>query len=259
VLVAQAGRVVCRARRGLGSLEQAAPVQRDTIYRIYSMTKPVMAVAALALAEAGKLALDDPVSRYIPSFASLTVNQLGTGDRIVTKPARTAMTVRHLLTHSSGLTYCEGNPGAVARLYERERTDFGPGDGPLAEVVDRVARIPLLFDPGSSWAYGVSSDVLGRVVEVAGGARLDRFVHETILAPLAMAGTAWRAARMGRVREHRFLGRRGARDHRHLHDAARPVRPLPHRHASREACFRSKQDSAVCAPRQVGAPADPPT
>ena len=120
------------------------------------------------------------------------MNRFGTADRIVAEPAGTRMLVRHLLTHSSGLTYGEGNPGAIASLYERERTDFGPNDGPLAEVVDRLARIPLLFDPGTAWAYGVSSDVLGRVVEVASGASLDRFVDESVLAPLGMSDTGFR-------------------------------------------------------------------
>jgi CubicO group peptidase (beta-lactamase class C family) len=192
LLVAQAGRVLFREYRGLRSVERGAPVERDTIFRIYSMTKPVTAVAALALVEAGALRHDDPVSRYIPSFAALTVNRLGAGERIEAEPAHTPMTVLHLLTHTSGLTYGEGNPGAVARLYERERTDFGPGDGPLAEVVDRLARIPLLFEPGSAWAYGVSSDVLGRVVEIVSGLPLDRFVGETILAPLGMKDTGFR-------------------------------------------------------------------
>ncbi len=102
------------------------------------------------------------------------------------------MTVQHLLTHTSGLTYGEGNPGAVSRLYERHRTDFGPQDGPLAEVVERLAGIPLLHQPGTAWGYGVSTDVLGRVIEVASGLPLDRFLDERVLGPLGMTDTSFR-------------------------------------------------------------------
>jgi len=119
------------------------------------------------------------------------VNRRGTGDELDPVPAETPMTVRHLLTHTSGLTYGEGNPGAVARLYEECRTDFGPDDGPLSEVVERLAAIPLLFEPGTAWGYGVSLDVVGRVVEVASGLPLDRFVEERIVGPLGLVDTGF--------------------------------------------------------------------
>jgi CubicO group peptidase (beta-lactamase class C family) len=103
------------------------------------------------------------------------------------------MTIFHLLTHTSGLTYGFGNTGAVARLYEERSTDFAPTDGPLAEVVERLAELPLVHHPGEGWNYGVSTDVLGRVVEVASGLPLDRYFAERILGPLGMTETGFSA------------------------------------------------------------------
>lgn len=191
-LVAKGGDIALLDAYGHRDLEQGEPVEHDTIFRIYSMSKPVTAVAALILVEEGRLALDDPVARFIPSFEHLAVNRLAMSGRIEVEPARRPMTVRHLLTHTSGLTYGEGNRGAVARLYEKLRTDFGPADGPLAEIVDRLASIPLLFHPGDAWGYGVSSDVLGRVIEVAADCPLDVFMSRRIFEPLGMADTTFR-------------------------------------------------------------------
>jgi len=191
-LVARGGRVAFLEGCGLRDVEAARPIEEDTIFRIYSMTKPVTAVAAMILVQEGALGLDDPVSRYISSFEHLTVNRFGAGDEIVADPATRPMTVRHLLTHTSGLTYGEGNPGAVSRLYEEHWTDFGPDDGPLSEIVERLATIPLLFDPGEAWNYGVSTDVLGRVIEVASGRPLDAFMRDRVLGPLGMDDTSFR-------------------------------------------------------------------
>ncbi len=171
----------------------AEPIAGDTVLRIYSMTKPVTAVAALQLIERGALSLEDPVSRYIPSFAGLTVNRGRSGDRLEPVDAAAPMTVWHLLTHTAGLTY-GGEPGAVSRLYQEHRCDFNPGEGPLAEVVERLATIPLLFDPGTAWNYGVASDVLGRVVEVAAGTPLDEVMREGVFEPLGMRDTTFRPA-----------------------------------------------------------------
>lgn len=170
----------------------APPIGDDTVVRIHSMTKPISAVAALQLIEHGQLRLHDPVSRYIPSFAGLRVNRGRSGETLDPVPATTPMTVWHLLTHTAGFTYGEGNAGAVSRLYEEHRCDFGPGDGPLAEVVARLARLPLLFEPGTAWNYGVASDVLGRVIEVAAGRPLDEVIRREILEPLGMGDTTFR-------------------------------------------------------------------
>jgi CubicO group peptidase (beta-lactamase class C family) len=191
-LLAHGGEVEWTVRAGHRDAQRTEPYEPDTIVRIYSMTKPVISVAALALIEDGRLGLDDPVARYIPSFGRLHVDRAGgLGDRIDAVPARTSMTVRHLLTHTSGLTYGGGNPGAIARSYEAHRTDFGCADGLLAEICDRLADIPLLFEPGSAWHYGVSSDVLGRVIEVAADLTLDRFIRDRITGPLGMVDTGF--------------------------------------------------------------------
>jgi len=190
-LIARHGQVELFETYGARDLEQMAPLQHDTLFRIYSMTKPVTSVAAMILVERGELGLDDPVQTLIPSFSVLTVNRDGAGDTLEPEPLRVPITVRHLLTHTSGLTYGEGNPGAVSRAYVERRTDFGASDGPLAEVVDRLATIPLLFQPGTSWAYGVSTDVLGRVVEVVSGQPLDAFMHAHIFEPLGMLDTSF--------------------------------------------------------------------
>ncbi len=197
-LIARHGEIELFESYGARDLERMAPVQLDTLFRVYSMTKPVTSAAAMILVERGELGLDDPVQTLIPSFAGLTVNRHGAGDTIEPEPLRAPITVRHLLTHTSGLTYGEGNPGAVSRAYVERRTDFGASDGPLAEVVDRLATIPLLFQPGTSWAYGVSTDVLGRVVEVVSAQPLDAFMHAHVFEPL---GDDWtRRSRWGQAR-----------------------------------------------------------
>jgi CubicO group peptidase (beta-lactamase class C family) len=193
VLLARDGEILFADACGLRDVEAGHPVERDTVFRIYSMTKPITSVAALQLVEAGALGLDDAVSDFIPSFGRLRVNRHGPGERIETEPARRPMTIFHLLTHTSGLTYGFGNTGAVARLYEERSTDFAPTDGPLAEVVERLAELPLVHHPGEGWNYGVSTDVLGRVVEVASGLPLDRYFAERILGPLGMTETGFSA------------------------------------------------------------------
>jgi CubicO group peptidase (beta-lactamase class C family) len=164
----------------------ADTITDDTVLHIYSMTKPLAAAAALQLVERGQLALDDPLARYIPAFAHVTVNRGRSGDVLDPVPATTPIRIRDLLTHTAGFTYGEGNPGAVSKLYVEQRCDFLPGDGPLSEVVERLAGIPLLFEPGSAWNYGVASDVLGRVIEVAAGRPLDQVIRDGILEPLGM-------------------------------------------------------------------------
>ncbi|MFZ0323206.1 MAG: serine hydrolase domain-containing protein [Actinomycetes bacterium] len=190
-LVARAGRVELLDVCGMRDVQRGLAIEPDTLFRIHSMTKPVTSVAALLLVERGALHLDDPVAEFVPSFSGLAVNRKGVADAIDPESLRRPMTVRHLLTHTSGLTYGEGNPGAVSRLYREQRTDFDVTDGVLEQVVERLATIPLLFQPGESWNYGVSTDVLGRVVEVASGQTLDVFMREQIFGPLGMTDTSF--------------------------------------------------------------------
>ena len=191
-VVATRDGVVYRTAVGLRDAEAGVPMSADTLFRLASMTKPVTSTAVLQLAEAGTLSLDDPVSKYIRGFENPTVLE-PTGDGgFTTRPAARVPTVRDLLTHTSGVTYgFAGGP-----LGERYRAmDISDGlDGADVELGMNAARIaaqPLLFDPGTRWEYGLSTDLLGRVVEVASGSRFDRYLDRRVFTPLAMHDTSF--------------------------------------------------------------------
>jgi len=190
-LVARKGQIVFCESCGFGDIASKKPLKSDSILRFYSMTKPITSVAVMMLYEQGKFQLDDPVNKYIPKFENLQVYLSGSGRKMQTRSARTPMTIQHLLTHTSGLTYGSFNTGEVARLYRQNRTDFNTHDGSLKQVVERLLKIPLEFDPGSRWNYGVSTDVLGRLVEIWSGLSLDRFLHQNIFEPLNMKDTGF--------------------------------------------------------------------
>ena len=190
-LVARHGKVVFRECLGYGDLELKKPLAHNSILRFYSMTKPVTAVAVMMLYEQGLFQLDDRLSDFIPAFGKMQVYQSGSDDSMVTTPATTPMTIHHLLTHTAGLTYGVENEGGVPGLYAKNSTDFHPGDGPLESVVERLAEIPLEFEPGTRWEYSVSFDVLGRLVEVVSGQPLDLFLEENIFNPLGMGDTGF--------------------------------------------------------------------
>jgi CubicO group peptidase (beta-lactamase class C family) len=191
IFVARNGKVAYCKTFGLRDVEANQPMQTDTILRFYSMTKPITAVAVLMLYEEGCFQLDDPVTEFIPGFKDLRVYVSGEGDDMATEPLCQPMTLHHLLTHTSGLTYGLGEEGPIPELYQRHHTDFDDHDGPLEAVVERLAQIPLQFQPGTRWNYGVSFDVLGRVVEVVSGQPLDRFFQERIFKPLDMVDTGF--------------------------------------------------------------------
>jgi CubicO group peptidase (beta-lactamase class C family) len=177
---------------GYRDLEAGLPVEAGTLFRIYSMTKPVTAVAALLLCERGDLELSDPVARFIPSFASLRVYAGGPDQRPVTEPAIRLVTVRHLLTHTAGLTYGFHRAHPVDALYRQAGHDIeAPPGCSLAEACDTWAGLPLLFQPGSEWNYSVGTDVLGRVVEVVAGQSLGEFCAGQIFTPLGMPDTTF--------------------------------------------------------------------
>ncbi|RNL82436.1 serine hydrolase domain-containing protein [Halostreptopolyspora alba] len=191
-LVSRHGEIAHLATYGWRDVASGVPVESDTLFRIYSMSKPVTSVAAMILYEEGALELTNPVSRFVPSFADMRVYQNGMASNPITRPATEQVRIWHLLTHTSGLTYGFHRVHVVDQMYRRAGFDRGlPPDLDLAEVVDRFAELPLLFDPGAQWNYSVASDVLGRVVEVASGQPLDRFVRERILDPLRMADTGF--------------------------------------------------------------------
>jgi CubicO group peptidase (beta-lactamase class C family) len=191
ILVARHGKAAYCRSFGLSDLEANKPMTIDTILRFYSMTKPITTVALMMLYEQGHFQLDDPVAAFIPSFKDLRVYVSDEKNDMVTEPLHLPMTLHHLLTHTSGLTYGFGNQGPIAELYRAHHTDFGDHDGPLEEVVERLAQIPLEFQPWRRWNYGISFDVLGRVVEVVSGKPLDTFFKERIFEPLDMVDTGF--------------------------------------------------------------------
>lgn len=186
-MMARHGKVIHLKAVGMADREEKKPMTTDAVFRIASMSKPITSVAVMMLWEQGKIGLDDPVSKYIPEFKNPTV--LVTVKPLKTRPAKREITIRHLLTHTSGLAY---NSNKTLRpIYDNNRISFGLGttDMTLAQFVERLAVLPLLFDPGEGWEYGHSTDVLGRVVEVVSGVTLDRFIRNEVCSPLGMNDT----------------------------------------------------------------------
>ncbi|MEU4222043.1 serine hydrolase domain-containing protein [Actinoplanes sp. NPDC026623] len=174
--------------------EAGLPVAGDTLWRIFSMTKPIASVAAMTLWEEGAFELTDPVSRWIPSFADARVYAGGPVDDPVTTPAVEPVRVWHLLAHTSGLTAGFLHTTVADALYRRAGYDLGHPEGAtLASMCDDLARLPLLFQPGTGWGYGASTDVLGRLVEIWSGSRLDAAIAERVTGPLGMRDTVWHA------------------------------------------------------------------
>lgn len=190
--VARRGQVVHASTHGMADVAAGKEMAADTIFRIYSMTKPLTSVAAMILWEDGKLQLTDPVSKFIPSFESLKVFKRGSSTAPLFEGLTEPMRVWHLLTHTSGLTYGFLMSHVVDEMYRKAGFEWGmPAGKSLAEVCDLLAELPLLFQPGSEWNYGVSTDVLGRVVEVASGMALDEFIDSRICRPLGMVDTSF--------------------------------------------------------------------
>ena len=192
VALSRGGQLVYVGIGGFRHVEQALPVEPDTIWRIYSMTKPVTSVAAMVLWEEGAFELSDPVSAFIPSFADVRVYAGGSDLKPLTVPAQEPIRISHLLTHTSGLTYGfhRVHPSDALLRAAGYEWSFPPGVT-LARAVDAWASVPLLFEPGAEWNYSLATDVLGRVVEVLSGMPLDRFFAERILEPLGMTDTSF--------------------------------------------------------------------
>jgi CubicO group peptidase (beta-lactamase class C family) len=182
VIVAHDGKIGFFHAYGQMDVEAKQPTRLDTIFRIYSMSKAITTAAALNMVDAGKIAVDDPVSKYIPSFGDLKVTT-PSGLRAPKRP----MTVRDLMLHTAGLTY-GGDHDALKEAYDRLKP-LQSAD--LKEMTDKLAQAPLAFDPGTDWTYSASIDVLGRVIEVAGGETLDVFLQKKIFDPLDMPDTAF--------------------------------------------------------------------
>ncbi len=186
-MMARHGKVVHLKAVGMADREEKKPMQTDAIFRIASMTKPITSVAILMLWEDGKLDLDDPVSKYIPEFKNPQV--LITADPLKTVPAKREITILDLLTHTSGLSFNSDNK--LGPIYEKNGIHCGlsPSQLNLKELMKKLAVMPILFHPGDRWNYSMSTDVLGRVVEVVSGVTLDRFVESRICHPLGMNDT----------------------------------------------------------------------
>ncbi len=189
LLIARGGDVVFDHVAGLRRIEDDAAFERDTVARIYSMTKPVTTVALMMLAEQGRFHLDAPVSDFIPEFADCHALIDGATAIDQIEPCATP-TLHQLATHTAGLSY-PFNPGVLAAEMELQEVIFRANQGSLADEVRRLAAMPLAFRPGSRWEYSVGIDVLGRVVEVVSGKSLADFFQDEIFAPLGMTDTSF--------------------------------------------------------------------
>ncbi|MFF7333060.1 serine hydrolase [Streptomyces sp. NPDC008150] len=192
VAVARGGSVVHVTASGRRDVAAGLPVESDTLWRIYSMTKPVTAVAVMMLVEEGSLSLDDPVARYVPAFADPQVYVGGSGSDTRTRPADGPVLVRHLLTHTAGLTFGFYRAHPVDALYREAGIESSvlPG-ADLAATMDVYGKMPLQFEPGTRWNYSVASNVLGHLVEVVSGQPLDEFYARRIFEPLGMTDTCF--------------------------------------------------------------------
>lgn len=192
IVLGRRGRVVHSSSYGTADIESGRAVAPDTLFRVYSMTKPVTSVAAMMLHEEGAFELKDPVHRYLPSFRNRRVYRRGSADAPSTVPSREPIRVWHLLTHTAGLTYGFLNAHPVDAMYRAAGYEWGAPPGTdLAKMCDDLAAVPLLFEPGTEWNYSVATDVLGRLVEVCSGQSLDRFFAERIFEPLGMHDTGF--------------------------------------------------------------------
>lgn len=189
LLLAHNGKAIHKAFSGLRSVERNLPYKQDTIARIYSMTKPVVAVAFMQLVERGLVHLDASLSDFIPEFAECFA--LKKDAQSIDDVVRVGCpTLHQLLTHTSGLTY-DFNAGILPTHYKSNGINFDPGSGGLQQMVQKVAKQPLVFAPGARWEYSIGMDVVGAVIEIITGNPLDQVLRDTIFEPLGMTDTAF--------------------------------------------------------------------
>jgi CubicO group peptidase (beta-lactamase class C family) len=187
-LVARRGKVVHLECIGLMDRESSTPMQPDTIFRIYSMTKPITCAALMTLYEQGHFQLFDPVSKFIPAFNDLRVYAGGTGSDIRLVDLQRPVTVRDLLTHTSGLTYHFLEYGPVEEMYRETQI---PSKKPLSELIADLLALPLAFQPGTTWRYSVAHDVVAHLIEIISHQPLDVYLQETLFEPLGMVDTGF--------------------------------------------------------------------
>jgi CubicO group peptidase (beta-lactamase class C family) len=193
-MIARQGKVVYQQEWGLADRENGVPMKPDTIFRIYSMTKPITSVAAMMLYEEGRFALNDPLSRYLPEFDEMKVMEKVQEEETgqtgwTTRDAKRQITVRDLLRHTAGLTYGVFGNTPVDQQYRQAGLLMDDSD--LATFSRTVAGLPLLYEPGTTWHYSVATDILGRLVEAVSGMPFDEFVAQRITGPLGMVDTAF--------------------------------------------------------------------
>ncbi|MEV4701712.1 serine hydrolase domain-containing protein [Actinoplanes sp. NPDC049316] len=188
IVVTRNGRVAHSSVHGRRDLRTGAPVEADTLWRIYSMTKPITSVAAMTLWEQGRFQLTDEISRWLPAFADVRVYAKGSALKPYTVPAVEPIRVWHLLTHTAGLTYGFLHTSVVDRIYREAVPGLDAGLLDLETACDRYAELPLLFQPGTAWGYSVATDVLARLVEVVAGQDFDTVLRERVFTPLGLTG-----------------------------------------------------------------------
>ncbi len=191
-LVARKGKIIFH--KSVGNRDAQTPYQKDDIFRIASMTKAITVTAIMQLFEQGKLGLDDPIHWYLPAYKEMTIlDSFDTSDSsFTTKPATKPITIRHLLTHTSGITYGDFNPGKIMAVYGSHDM-LGVGlfhpTWDNEEFINRLAKVPLVFDPGEKFLYGLSMDVLGRIVETISDASLSDYFRQNIFEKIGMEDT----------------------------------------------------------------------
>jgi len=189
LLVYRRGKVVHSAVQGFADVERKLPVRNDTIFRIYSMTKPITSVAFMMLVEEGRVALDEPVHKYIPEWKDLGVFQAGNAPAFLTKPPTRPMLIVDLLRHTSGLTYGFQQRSNVDAAYREIKIGEVATAGTLQSMIEGLARIPLEFSPGEAWNYSVSTDVIGYLIGKISGQPFEAFLKARIFDPLGMTDT----------------------------------------------------------------------
>jgi CubicO group peptidase (beta-lactamase class C family) len=208
VLVARDGKIAYLESFGLRDELTDSPMKTDDIFRIYSMTKPVITVAVLMLMEEGKISLDDPISKYIPVLKDLKVGVEGPGGEFKLVPSKREITILDLLKHTSGMTYGIFFASKVKAMYKEKRIHFQ--NFTTEEFVQKMGKLPLASEPGTRWEYGRSTDVLGRLIEVVSGKSLDQFLENRIFKPLKMVDTGFyvkpeKFNRLAQPKDKRFL------------------------------------------------------
>lgn len=190
-LVARAGKVCYFKQQGLSDRERNTPMSEDTLFRIYSMSKPITSIALMQLYEQGKFALTDPVHRFIPEFKGLGVYTTGSFPTFMTKPCQNPMTIKDLFMHTSGLTYDFLRSTNIDHAYRKRHIGWAYKDNTLKDMIDELAKLPLEFEPGTAWNYSVSVDVMGYIIEQISGQTLESYLQEHIFTPLGMNDTSF--------------------------------------------------------------------